>query len=199
MTRNMYQQIYDDRHIYLWITEKISSNSLKRHWWTLSCPFIHFTTWGTYPSKDIINHMKLIIIIISRSQQTFAHTKTTELSWYMQNFVVIRLIWGKISINLMKKIWNLIKMSSVGWVSDILGWEVVHYGEVIMGTMASQITSLTIVYSTVYSDADQRRHQSSASLAYVWGIHRGPVNYPHKWPVMRKMFPFDDVIMAPVW
>ena len=39
-----------------------------------------------------------------------------------------------------------------------------------MGTMASQITSLTIVYSTVYSDADQRKHQSSASLAFVWGI-----------------------------
>ena len=56
-------------------------------------------------------------------------------------------------------------------------------------------TSLTIVYSTVYSDAHQRKHQSSASLAFVWGIHRRPVNSPHKWPVTRKMFPFDDVIM----
>ena len=65
-----------------------------------------------------------------------------------------------------------------------------------MGTIASLITSLTIVYSTVYSDADQRKHQSSASLAFVWGIHRGPVNSPHKWPVTRKMFPFDDVIMV---
>ena len=64
-----------------------------------------------------------------------------------------------------------------------------------MSTIASQITSLAIVYSTVYSGADQRRHQSSASLAFVWGIHRGPVNSPHKWPVTRKMFPFDDVIM----
>ena len=70
-----------------------------------------------------------------------------------------------------------------------------HYGDVIMGTMASQITSLTIVYSTVYSDADQRKHQSSALLAFVRGIHWGPVNSPHKWPVTRKMFPFDDVIM----
>ena len=51
-----------------------------------------------------------------------------------------------------------------------------HYTDVIMGAIASQITSLTIVYSTVYSDADQRRHQSSASLAFVWGIHRGAVN-----------------------
>ena len=70
-----------------------------------------------------------------------------------------------------------------------------HYDDVIMGAIASQMTSLTIVYSTVYSDADQRKHQSSASLAFVWGIHRGRVNSPHKWPVTRKMFPFDDVIM----
>ena len=64
-----------------------------------------------------------------------------------------------------------------------------------MGVIVSQITSLTIVYSTVYSDADQRKHQSSESLAFVGGIHRGPVNSPHKWPVTRKMFPFHDVIM----
>ena len=64
-----------------------------------------------------------------------------------------------------------------------------------MGAIASQITSFTIVYSTVYSDADERKHQSSASLAFVWGIHRGRVNSPHKWTVTRKMFPFDDVIM----
>ena len=64
-----------------------------------------------------------------------------------------------------------------------------------MGAIASQITSLTIVYSNVYSDADQRNHQSSASLAFVRGIHRRPVNSPHKWPVTRKMFPFDDVII----
>ena len=64
-----------------------------------------------------------------------------------------------------------------------------------MGAMASQITSLTIVYST---DADQRKRQSSASLAFVRGIHRAPVNSPHKGPVTRKMSPFDDVIMN-VW
>ena len=67
-----------------------------------------------------------------------------------------------------------------------------------MTTMASQITSLTVVYSIVNTDADQRKHQSSASLAFVWGIHRGPVNSPHKGPVMRKMFPFDDVIMRQI-
>ena len=71
-----------------------------------------------------------------------------------------------------------------------------HYNDVIMSTAASPITSLTIACSSIYSDADQRKHQSSASLAFVRGIHRGPVNSPHKWSVTRKMFPFDDVIMA---
>ena len=70
-----------------------------------------------------------------------------------------------------------------------------HYNGVIMSAMASQITSLTIVYSTVYLGADQRKHQISASLAFVRGIHRGPVNSPHKGPVTRKMFSFDDVNM----
>ena len=71
-----------------------------------------------------------------------------------------------------------------------------HYDDVIMSTMASQITDLTIVYSTVYSSADRRKHQSSASLAFVQGIHQRPVNSPHKWPVTREVFPFDDVIMS---
>ena len=69
-----------------------------------------------------------------------------------------------------------------------------HYGDVIMGTMATQITSLTIVFSTIYSGT-YKKHQSSASLALVRGIHRWPVNSPHKGPVTGKMFPFDDVIM----
>ena len=42
---------------------------------------------------------------------------------------------------------------------------------------------------------DERKHQSSASLAFVRGIHRGPVNSSHKWPITQKMFPFDDVII----
>ena len=71
-----------------------------------------------------------------------------------------------------------------------------HYNDVIMSTMASQITSLTTVYSIFSSGADQRKHQSSASLAFVRGIDKWPVNSPHKGPVTRKMFPFDDVIMC---
>ena len=63
-----------------------------------------------------------------------------------------------------------------------------------MGAMAPQITSLTIIYSTVYSGTDQTKHQSYASLAFERGIHRWPVISPHKLPVTRKMFPFDDIV-----
>ena len=64
-----------------------------------------------------------------------------------------------------------------------------------MGAIASQITSLESVYSAVLLGADQRKYQSPASLAFVRGIHRRPVNSPHKGPVTRKMFTLDDVIM----
>ena len=70
-----------------------------------------------------------------------------------------------------------------------------QYSGVIMSAMASQITDVSVVYSPACSDKDQRKYQSSASLAFVRGIHRWPVNSPHKGPATRKMFPFDDVIM----
>ena len=65
-----------------------------------------------------------------------------------------------------------------------------------MSAMVSQITSFTIVYSTVYSGADQRKHQSHAPLAFVRGIRRWPVKSSHRGPVTRKMFLFDDAIMG---
>ena len=70
-----------------------------------------------------------------------------------------------------------------------------HYSNIIMSAMVSQIISLTIVYWIVYSGADQRKHHSSASLAFVRGIHRWPVNSPHKGPVTRSVFPFDGVVV----
>ena len=70
-----------------------------------------------------------------------------------------------------------------------------HYSNVIMGTMASQITSALIVYSGVCLVTDQRKHQKLCVTGHVRGIQRGPVNSPHKGPVTRKMLPFDDVIM----
>ena len=88
------------------------------------------------------------------------------------------------------------------WYALILCFDVygllsvfIHYSDVIMNLMASQITSVATFYSTFQSGADQRKHPSSASLSFMRGIHRGPVNSPHKGPVTRKMFPFDDVIM----
>ena len=65
-----------------------------------------------------------------------------------------------------------------------------YCNDVIMRAMASQITSLTIVYSNVYSDADQRKHQSSASLFFT-----GTGEFPTQMASARKMFPFDDVMM----
>ena len=70
-----------------------------------------------------------------------------------------------------------------------------HYNDVIMSMRASQITSVLSVYSNACSGADQRKHQNSASLAFVRGIHQALVNSPHEGPVTWKMFPFDDVIM----
>ena len=65
-----------------------------------------------------------------------------------------------------------------------------------MSAMASEITGASIVCSTVCSNANQRKYQSSTSLAFVRGFHRSPVDSPHKGPVTQKMFPFGDVIMS---
>ena len=70
-----------------------------------------------------------------------------------------------------------------------------HYSDVIINAMASQITGFSIAYSIVCPGADESKHQSSASLAFVRGTHRWPLDSPHKAPVKRKMFPFDDVII----
>ena len=83
-------------------------------------------------------------------------------------------------------LWNVYSRHVAMIFSEYGRLNVSIHDDVTMGGMASQITSLTIVYSTVYSGADQRKHQSSASLALVRGIHRWTVNSPQKWPVTRK-------------
>ena len=105
-----------------------------------------------------------------------------------QNSSAARGVFG-----IIRSLWNLTGVSSVKFQSNTIIW--IHHGDVIMSAMASQIPSITIVCSNFYSGADQRKHQSSASLAFVRGIHRWPMNSPHKGSVTRKMFPFDDVIM----
>ena len=84
------------------------------------------------------------------------------------------------------------------WNSYWLRW-ISRYHDVSMDAMVTQITSLTSSYSIVYPGADQRKHQSSESLAFLHGIHRWPVDSPHKRPVTRKMLLFDDVIMNMFW
>ena len=86
-------------------------------------------------------------------------------------------------------------MSNRCWYKGLCHLGIMHYSDVIMSTISSLITSVSTVCLTVCSGADQRKHQSSTSLAIVRGIPRWPLNSPHKMPVTREMFPFDDVIM----
>ena len=64
---------------------------------------------------------------------------------------------------------NTVRSSAKMWKAICCMW---HYSNFIMDAMVSQITGVSIVYSTVYSGTDSRKHQSSASLAFVWGILR---------------------------
>ena len=118
-----------------------------------------------------------------------------------RKLVVFKLVWMlPISINFtMYFFFVSIRVSlMIQWIVYFVvkNW-FTYYNDVIMSTMASQITSLTIAFSIVDLSADQRKHQSSALLAFVRGIHPRPVNTPHKGPVTRKFFPLDDVIMQP--
>ena len=79
--------------------------------------------------------------------------------------------------------------------SDNSQWRLKHFSDVIMSAMASQITGVWIVCRIVCSGSDQRKHQSSASLVFAMGIHRWPLDSPHKGPVTLTMFPFDDIII----
>ena len=81
-------------------------------------------------------------------------------------------------------------------INAIAQWQEFHYSDVIMSAMASQTTGVSSVCPNVCSSVDQRKHQSSTSLAFVRGIHKWPVNSSHKGPVTRKMFPCDDVMMS---
>ena len=111
-------------------------------------------------------------------------------------FHLVAITWGQFTGNVQVK-YHQHEVEN-NWLKVIWGWVfyIWYYGDVLMSAMVSQITNLTIVCATIYSGVDQRKHQSSVSLAFVWGIHRRPVNSPHKGPVARKMFPFDDLIMG---
>ena len=108
--------------------------------------------------------------------------------------------WCKTAVSPMHQLWRYQSLAQSQQHSGLSYWGWYpdgHYNGIIMIMMASQITSVLIVYSTICSGEDERKHGSSASLAYVRGIHRWLVNSPHKGPVTQKMFPFDDAIMVP--
>ena len=65
-----------------------------------------------------------------------------------------------------------VSLSGTDWYSGMDSSIRLHYNDIMVGAVAFQIASLTIVYSSVYSEADQRKRQSSASLTFVRGIHR---------------------------
>ena len=156
---------------------------------SLSVPSTQSLLSQSRQATNILRYTRYEIIQVLMSvadsvrKTLWASCSVLEINW-KTNFAVVRIYWmaGNLTMCFIKAMaYRTITMN--------------HYSDVIMGAMAYQITSLTIVNSTVYSGADQRKHQSSPTLAFVRGIHRWPVNSLHKWPVTRKMFPFDDVIM----
>ena len=166
----------------LYLTEKWRSSLTQygHNRWHKNEPFLSYgLVCATRKSKQ--NKTKITKHLYNHSNIRAMERKNCNLHWN-ENTILTQFSWLGAALE------AILTVSSVAN----------HYTDVIMGAIASQIASLTSVYSIVYSDADQRKHQSSASLAFVRGIHRGPVNSPHKWPVTRKMFPFDDVTMSDV-
>ena len=127
-------------------------------WLYFSCSYRH----------GIVTPIKIGSIFpwnFNQNTSLFIHENATfcagEMSWYSYGVGVLCF---------------LVIVSSIRWIFSFDS----HHDDVIMSAIASQITSFTIVYSTVYSGADKKKHESTASLAFVRGIHRGPVNSPHK-------------------
>ena len=147
---------------------------------------------GLHLCHDFVAHDEIRVMI------TAWHTRKLRYTWnwpmHFECFFCMDERW----LFLIDRISFRTKRQPVKWGALTFLWSHPHhYNDVILTTMMSEITSLAIVNSTVYSCADQRKHQSSASLAFVRGIRRWLVNSPHKGPVTQKMFPFDDVIMMP--
>ena len=157
----------------------------------LMCDHSLLIIWKNSTYITTTRHLSLLVVF-SHVSMPSAHTaliRPTRHRFFTKLLFFKRHWWVTNDRNPMK--WNIVDFGHLSYVMH----QHEHYSDVIMATITSQITSLTIVYSIVYADADQRKHQSSASLAFRRGTHRGPVSFPHKRPVLRKMFPFDDIIM----
>ena len=160
--------------------------------------FIYYFLLITTLLRFSINVVLTLSIIIIGSENDLSLSEPMLVEYYLVSWEQTSVIIESQNVNIRWRqcIWMCTSFWKLEGKPSLNRSLTAHYDDVIMSTIASQITSLTSVYSTIYSDADQSKHQSCASLAFVWGIHRGPVNSPHKWPVTRKMFPFDDVIMT---
>ena len=139
---------------------------------------------STVQFNDTLDESCLKLISFLFSLPMYLPTSTVPLQWLV---VVVVLLFT------LALVIQAHQVESTARLDFLWKVQVRHHTNVIMGTVASQITSLTIVYSTVYSGAYQRKHQNSASLAFV------RPQLAHKWPVTRKMFPFDYVIMNIGW
>ena len=138
---------------------------------------------------------KLILYVHCMQNAFWLYMPTTKtMPLFCRSFMVI---WGWTIIESIRlyvfhqiRWWNGdgTMLPNVSLIAEISSWclRFKHFNDVIMSAMACQITSLTIVYSRFY-----------ASLADVKGIHRWPMHSPHKGPVERKMFPFDDCMKTP--
>ena len=113
--------------------------------------------------------LKMGQICIGTGKRIYIPTNDNQFGWRMWDS---NPGWhAKITIACMLAHWRLYALGRLEFYKT-------HYGDVMMGAIASQITSLMIVYSTVYSDANQRKHQSFASLAFVWGNSPGTGEFP---------------------
>ena len=148
----------------------------------------------TLQRKHIVHNIAIICYLFQDA--ILAFSCLTYVHVHLMSWRVVVSIWPRIyENNWMKYCNDSIRPRQLS-CNDIVTWSgyyIQYYSDVIMSAMASQSTS---VYSSANSGTYQRKHQSSASLAFVRGIHRWPVNSPHKGPVTWKMFPFDDVIMS---
>ena len=135
-------------------------------------------------------------LVMLRHPSTNPPTPNTIYVWISNDSITSIFELSEIDYNNVRLNQCVMRALGYQWICYSCQIEIPHYRDVIIGSIVSLITSLTSVYSTVHSGADRRKHQSSSSLAFVWGIHRIPVNSPHKWPVTRNMFPLEDVIMG---
>ena len=172
-------------------------------WWKWQSVSINSSTAGFFSQRA--SNVQLLLVAQTNSRVGMSVTEDPiTLIWHRCNNIEVCYWthWGWVKHIYVTKLTIIgsnnglspVRCRTIIWTN--VGILTDHYSNVIMDPMAFQITSLTMVYSTVDSGADQRKHQSSASLAFVRRIQRWPVNSPHKWPVTRKMFPFDYVIMV---